>query len=138
MTNKLFGVIISSEKRKIMSETKNSQAKLNYSPEEIFALAKPELKMAVAKLITNQVLSADELTQIASHNNEQIATVAMHITNENIRGLGDPYAIIGTLAAFNSNLGTKQSLENYQKNMMLIHKMRQIKEEKQQEKGTTR
>lgn len=109
----------------------------NITPKTMIKLQSPELTNAVAKLITNKELNEKEIAILATYSYLDLATVAIHLTSEQLMQLQDPMIILSTIASFHMNASKHasipQELSNYQKNMMIIQS---IQEEKQ--KGTSR
>lgn len=97
-----------------------------YTMEEMMALSDPKLKFYVAKLLLNQQLSDEEISHLASHTMFELATIAVHLTSEKLMNLGNPIAILSTVAATYSEISKPQNLNeitNYQKNIMAIQEI---------------
>lgn len=109
----------------------------NITPETMMKLQNKALFNTVRKLITNEALNEEEIALLATHSMQELATVAVHLTSEELMRLQDPMIILGTIASFYMNTLKQatipQELSNYQQNMLIIQSI-----QKEKQKGISR
>lgn len=112
-----------------MKENENS-----ISIEKMILLSNPKANHAVAKLVSNRILTEDEITLLSTYTTNDIATIAMHLTTSNYIHLQNGKAILNGIA--NGIANENEILLNYQRNMATIEKLQLLNN--QIEKGPTR